>query len=229
MNWVFTTLIDDPMNEYYVLGCSHSILSLYAENVYATHSTDAKIIVVQNAPIKDEHIPFAIDMLCVHKVSPDRETLKNVGVIIGVDRPSTKEAIFKKFLEDYDVAQQAYINLIHPSVIISQTSEITNGTYIGPGSILAPYSKIGHSVTINRRVAIGHHTTIDDYSTLAPGSNVAGHCNIGHGVTIGLGANVIDGVQIGDNAIIGAGALVAKSIPANVLAYGVPAKVVRTI
>jgi len=49
------------------------------------------------------------------------------------------------------------------------------------------------------------------------------------GVTIGLGANVIDGVQIGDNAIIGAGALVAKSIPANVLAYGVPAKVVRTI
>lgn len=52
---------------------------------------------------------------------------------------------------------------------------------------------------------------------------------IGNNVWIGGSAVVLGGVFIGDNAVIGAGAVVTKDIPANSLALGNPARVVREI
>ena len=43
------------------------------------------------------------------------------------------------------------------------------------------------------------------------------------------GATILAGVTIGDNTVIGAGSLVKKDIPANVVAVGVPCKVLREI
>ena len=52
---------------------------------------------------------------------------------------------------------------------------------------------------------------------------------IGNNVWIGAGATILAGVTIGDNTVIGAGSLVKKDIPANVVAVGVPCKVLREI
>ncbi|MEN8446982.1 MAG: sugar O-acetyltransferase, partial [Cyanobacteria bacterium J06555_13] len=38
---------------------------------------------------------------------------------------------------------------------------------------------------------------------------------------------ILPGVTIGENAVIGAGSLVSKSIPANVVAFGNPCRVIR--
>lgn len=45
----------------------------------------------------------------------------------------------------------------------------------------------------------------------------------------GANVTVLAGVEIGDNAVIGAGSVVTKSIPANVVAVGVPCKPIREI
>ena len=52
---------------------------------------------------------------------------------------------------------------------------------------------------------------------------------IGDNVWIGGGAIVLPGVTIGDNTVVGAGAVVTRSLPANVVAVGNPARVVRTL
>lgn len=52
---------------------------------------------------------------------------------------------------------------------------------------------------------------------------------IGDYVTLGAAANILPGVIIGDNVIVGASALVTKSVPANKVVMGVPAKVVRDV
>jgi maltose O-acetyltransferase len=52
---------------------------------------------------------------------------------------------------------------------------------------------------------------------------------IGDNVWIGGGAIVLPGVTIGDNSVIGAGAVVTKDVPANVVAVGNPARVIRSI
>ena len=52
---------------------------------------------------------------------------------------------------------------------------------------------------------------------------------IGDNVWLGGGAIVLAGVSIGDNTIVGAGAVVTKDLPANVVAVGNPARVVRAL
>lgn len=44
---------------------------------------------------------------------------------------------------------------------------------------------------------------------------------------IGAGATILPGVTVGENAIIGAGSVVTKDIPANTVAVGNPAKVIK--
>jgi acetyltransferase-like isoleucine patch superfamily enzyme len=55
-----------------------------------------------------------------------------------------------------------------------------------------------------------------------------GPIRIGTGAWLGTQVSILDGVTIGNGVIIGAGAIVNKDIPANVIAFGVPAKVIRS-
>ncbi|MCV3741550.1 sugar O-acetyltransferase [Lentilactobacillus hilgardii] len=61
------------------------------------------------------------------------------------------------------------------------------------------------------------------------GAEFAFPIHIGNNVWLGANVTVTPGATIGDNSVIGAGSVVTKDIPANVLAYGDPAKVVRQL
>jgi acetyltransferase-like isoleucine patch superfamily enzyme len=50
---------------------------------------------------------------------------------------------------------------------------------------------------------------------------------VGHNVWIGYGACVLRGVTIGDNAVLGTYAVATRDLPANAVAGGVPARVIR--
>ena len=52
---------------------------------------------------------------------------------------------------------------------------------------------------------------------------------IGNNVWLGGGVVVCPGVTIGDNTVVGAGAVVVRDLPANVVAVGNPARIVRRI
>ncbi len=53
--------------------------------------------------------------------------------------------------------------------------------------------------------------------------------SIGDNVWLGGGVIVCPGVSIGENTVVGAGAVVVHDLPANVLAVGNPAKVIRQL
>lgn len=52
---------------------------------------------------------------------------------------------------------------------------------------------------------------------------------IGNHVWVGAGVHINQGVTIGDNTVIGSGSVITKDIPANVIAAGVPCRVIREI
>src|SRR5205085_3982181 len=52
---------------------------------------------------------------------------------------------------------------------------------------------------------------------------------VGDNVWLGGGAIVLPGVTIGENTVVGAGAIVTRDLPANVVAVGNPARVVRHV
>jgi acetyltransferase-like isoleucine patch superfamily enzyme len=60
------------------------------------------------------------------------------------------------------------------------------------------------------------------------GTDSDGEVRIGKNCWIGMNSVILKGVTIGDNSIIGAGSIVNTDIPADSLAAGVPAKVVKT-
>jgi len=62
-----------------------------------------------------------------------------------------------------------------------------------------------------------------------PSGNSAEPIIIGDNVWLGGGAIVCPGVTIGENTVVGAGAVVTKDLPANVVAVGNPARVIRTL
>jgi acetyltransferase-like isoleucine patch superfamily enzyme len=89
------------------------------------------------------------------------------------------------------------------------------GIHIGDGSL------IGMNVTI---ATLNHGLPLETRST-----TFASPVTIGKNVWIGSNATILPGVTIGDNSIIAAGAVVTKDVTENVVAAGVPAKVVKGI
>ena len=85
------------------------------------------------------------------------------------------------------------------------------------------YTMIGPNVTI----ATAGHPVLPELREGAYQFNIPVH--IGKNCWIGAGVVIIPGVTIGDNTVIGAGSIVTRDIPANVVAYGNPCKVVREI
>jgi acetyltransferase-like isoleucine patch superfamily enzyme len=56
---------------------------------------------------------------------------------------------------------------------------------------------------------------------------VGGEVEIGSHSMIGIGAVVSNRVKIGKESVIGGNSFVIKDIPENVVAYGIPAKIIR--
>jgi maltose O-acetyltransferase len=88
---------------------------------------------------------------------------------------------------------------------------------------------IGHHVMIGPVVQIytaAHHLTAE---TRIQGWEVAKPIVIEDNVWLGGGAILLPGVRIGRNAVVGAGAVVSRSVPANTVVAGNPARVIREI
>ena len=89
------------------------------------------------------------------------------------------------------------------------------GIEIGDGSL------IGHNTTI---ATLNHDFNPDKRANLHPSP-----VKIGKNVWIGSDSTILPGVEIGDGAVIGAGSIVTKNVPANSIAVGSPARVIKQI
>ncbi|MBN1048946.1 sugar O-acetyltransferase [Clostridium botulinum] len=89
--------------------------------------------------------------------------------------------------------------------------------------------EIGDNVLFGPRVGIYTSNHAIDANERILGGCYAKKVKIGNNVWIGGGVQVNQGVSIGDNTIIGSGSVVTKNIPANVIAAGIPCKVIRAI
>lgn len=112
-------------------------------------------------------------------------------------------------------------------------------TFLGPRNLrLGRYVTIGADSRIVSwaPVTIGDDFMASDRLTL----NSGGHdpvtlapqlkgIAIGNRVWCGAGVTICAGVEIGDDVVIGAGSMVTRSISSNSVAYGTPARVVRSL
>jgi bifunctional UDP-N-acetylglucosamine pyrophosphorylase/glucosamine-1-phosphate N-acetyltransferase len=94
-------------------------------------------------------------------------------------------------------------------------------SYLGPGTKMGHFSYIGDA-NIGPGVNIGAGVITANYD----GKNKY-HTEIGAGAFIGSDSMLIAPLKIGEGARTGAGSVVTKDVPANSLAVGIPARVIR--
>ncbi|OGO06187.1 MAG: hypothetical protein A2Y60_01175 [Chloroflexi bacterium RBG_13_54_9] len=153
-----------------------------------------------------------------------KEKLGEFSVLITIDR----KGIRQQLIEQVRQAGLPLANIIHPSAVISPSARLGGGILIAPGVIIGPGASIGNHVIINSAATIDHDSIVQDDVIISPGVHLAGFVTVKNGTFIGIGACSVPGVTIGANCTIGAGAVVIGDIPDNVVAAGVPAKVIRT-
>jgi acetyltransferase-like isoleucine patch superfamily enzyme len=83
-------------------------------------------------------------------------------------------------------------------------------------------------IEIGDNSIIGYNTVLLAHEFLVDECRV-GEVKIGKNVVIGANCTVLPGVEIGDNSIISAHSLVNRDVPPNVLAGGVPVKVIKKL
>lgn len=88
------------------------------------------------------------------------------------------------------------------------------------------YINAKYGVEIEDFVQIGSHCSLYSVSTI---DYKQGHILLKKGSRIGTHSVIMPGITIGENSIVGAFSFVNTDIPANVLAYGVPSKVIRSL
>jgi len=94
---------------------------------------------------------------------------------------------------------------------------------------------LGGTVTIGDNVSVGMDclflTITHEMSSREArgGATVCYPIGVADGAWIAARVTVLPGVSIGPGSVVGAGAVVTRDIPANVLAAGVPAKVIREL
>ena len=98
------------------------------------------------------------------------------------------------------------------------------GKYVDIGAFTYINAKYG--VEIGDYVQIGSHCSIYSHSTI---DNKKGKIIIKRNARIGSHSIIMPGITIGENSIIGAFSFVNTNIPDNVIAYGIPIRVVRKL
>ena len=147
------------------------------------------------------------------------------------------KGILKLLGKEWMVSSEAYANLLRKhGVKVGKNFYIAYGEFPQSGAPIIDYTRpslleIGDNVRINQGFRLYTHDFVTGvfrvkYAEFLPSS---GAVKIGNNVAFGANVTVLKGVTIGDNCFIGANSVVSRSIPANSLAVGNPARVVCSI
>ena len=124
---------------------------------------------------------------------------------------------------------------IEPGALIRDQVEIGDGAVIMMGAVINIGAVIGEGTMIDMGAVLGGRATVGKHCHIGAGAVLAGVIEpasatpviVEDNVLIGANAVVIEGCHIGENSVIAAGSIVLEDVPANSVAAGVPAKVIK--
>ena len=181
-----------------------------------------------------------------------REKMHNMSLYQATDEELVREqAIFLEKLYDFNQTRPSE-SARREELLSEMFAEIGEGCYIEPplrANWGGRHVKFGKGVYANFNLTLVDDTeiTVGEYTMFGPNVTLAtaGHpilpelrekgyqynapVHIGRNCWLGAVVIVLPGVCIGENTVVGAGSVVTKDLPANVIAVGTPARVVREI
>ena len=154
---------------------------------------------------------------------------------------------------DYFAHESAFID---PGCTIGKGTKIWHFSHIMPDCVIGEKCNIGQNVVISPGVVLGNNVKVQNNVSIYTGVHCEDDVFLGpsmvftnvinprsavvrrdqylktvvrKGASIGANATIVCGNTIGEYAFIGAGAVVTRDVPANVIAVGNPARVIRAL
>ena len=126
--------------------------------------------------------------------------------------------------QSYDAMEARWINIIHPTALISSSAKLGHGVVACANTFISTYVKFGDHVHLNVGSTVGHDSEIGNHCTFSSHVDITGNCKIGDSVFFGSGSRVLPGKKVGDNVRIGAGCVIGKNVVASSVYYAPQAK-----
>jgi sugar O-acyltransferase (sialic acid O-acetyltransferase NeuD family) len=117
--------------------------------------------------------------------------------------------------------------LVHPTAFVATSVRLGAGSVVLAQAAVGVRSELGECVIVNTAASVDHECVLGPGVHIGPGARVAGCVVVGGGTFVASGATIAPRVRIGSESIVGAGAVVVRDLPAGVVAYGNPARIVR--
>lgn len=122
----------------------------------------------------------------------------------------------------------SFATAIHPSAVIARGARIGAGSVIMASAVIGSDVSIGEHAVLYAHSCVEHDSRIGSYASFAPRAAAGGGVSVGDYTAISMGASIIHGNTIGEHSVIGAGSTVVRPIGSHAVAFGTPAKLVRS-
>jgi UDP-perosamine 4-acetyltransferase len=148
---------------------------------------------------------------------------KNIYAVMGIGgyRDNTLRKRVFEYVKGLNIT---FLNIIHPSAVVSKSVKMGEGVVVFPGVVLNTEVIVGDDTIIATGATVDHESFIGNHVLISAGVTIGANCEISNSTLVALGAKVISGLRIGENSLIAAGAVVVKDIQNNSKVFGIPAK-----
>jgi sugar O-acyltransferase (sialic acid O-acetyltransferase NeuD family) len=148
------------------------------------------------------------------------------GGILAVSNNLTRSIVAEKVRQlapDFKFA-----TVVHPRAWVSPSATLGPGTLVLTGAIIHACCQVGEQVIVNTKVSLDHESKLGAFASLLPGVTTGGDVQVGDYSCVCAGSTLSHQIVIGRHTVVGAGSLVLRNLPDEVIAFGVPARVIRS-
>lgn len=117
-----------------------------------------------------------------------------------------------------------FINLIHPTAILSPSVKLGIGVGIKSFCVLASDVVVGDFTFLQSSVIMGHDVNIGNFCQVNSFAFFAGHVKVHDLVSVNAGVRIIQNVVVEEESVVGIGSVVLRRVKKNTTVFGNPAK-----
>lgn len=217
---------DSPKKKYVIFGAGNYIGQIF-DLIHRNNGVVSKIFLNMPVNLRGSSLYQKVELLdesvkiydSLDEFVPNEEDYYVLGFTTV-----EKYELVKELKKIYGIR---FSQLIDPEVKLGSNVHLGEGVLVASGVNIGADCYLGDFCSVIEGAIVGHDSKVGKYSIIGPFALLSGHSQIGRKTWIAARTSILDGICVGDSSIVGAHSLVNKDIPEGVVAYGVPAKVVR--
>jgi sugar O-acyltransferase (sialic acid O-acetyltransferase NeuD family) len=148
-----------------------------------------------------------------------------VRVALGIGDNRTRERVAARLSE----RSVALLTVVHPSARVSPHAVLGEGSVVLPLAAVNSGARLGIGCIANTAAVIEHDSEVGDFAHVAPNATLCGGARVGRLALVGAASCILIARSLGDRSVLGAGAVLTEDVPDDVVAVGVPARVLRPV